>query len=71
MHLISDWAPNVHPLLVHFPIALLLAAVATDVAGWILRYNRWLRHVATFLYVVGTLTIVATYFLLNAEDYRW
>jgi uncharacterized membrane protein len=61
MNLLADWAPNIHPLLVHFPIALLLVAVATDVAGWILRGNRWLRHVATFLYVVGTLTIAATY----------
>ena len=62
MNLLPDWAPNVHPMLVHFPIGLLLAAVATDVAGWMLRCNRWLRHVATFLFVVGTLTIVVTYF---------
>ena len=61
MNLTPDWAPNIHPLLVHFPIGLLLAAVATDVAGWMLRCNRWLRHVATLLYVVGTLTAVATY----------
>jgi uncharacterized membrane protein len=62
MNLISDWAPNIHPMLVHFPIALLLAAVAVDVVGWISRCNRWLGHVATFLYVIGTLTIFATYF---------
>ena len=61
MNLIPDWAPNIHPLLVHFPIGLLMAAVATDVAGWMLRCNRWLRNVATFLYVVGTLMAVATY----------
>jgi uncharacterized membrane protein len=61
MNLIADWAPNIHPLLVHFPIALLLAAVATDVAGWLLLCNKWLRQVATFLYVLGTLTIMATY----------
>lgn len=62
MHLIADWAPNIHPLLVHFPIGLLLAAVATDVAGWMLRCNRWLRHVATLLFVIGTVTIIVTYF---------
>ena len=62
MNLIPDWTPNIHPLLVHFPIGLLAAAVAIDVAGWMLRCNRGLRHVATFLYVVGTLMAVATYF---------
>ena len=28
MNLVPDWAPNIHPLLVHFPIALLCAAAA-------------------------------------------
>ena len=60
-NLLSDWAPNVHPLIVHFPIGLLLAAVAIDIAGWMLRCNRWLRHMATFLYVAGTLMIFLTY----------
>jgi uncharacterized membrane protein len=61
MNLLPDWAPNVHPLLVHFPIALLLTAAGLDVAGWALRCNRSLRFVATALYVLGTLTIVAAY----------
>ena len=62
MNLMSDWAPNLHPLLVHFPIGLLLAAVGVDVMGWMLRCNRWLRHMATLLYVLGTLTTLAAYF---------
>ena len=62
MNLLPGWAPNLHPLVVHFPIALLLTAAGLDVAGWALRCNRSLRFVATALYVLGTLTIVATYF---------
>ena len=30
MQLIPEWAPNIHPLIIHFPIALLLFAVFTD-----------------------------------------
>jgi uncharacterized membrane protein len=61
-NLYSFWAPNIHPMLVHFPIGLLLAAVAVDVAGWALRCNASLRQQATFMYVLGTLTTMATYF---------
>ena len=54
MNLVPDWAPNIHPLLVHFPIALLCAAAAVDVVGWAFRRNRQLRQLATLLYVLGT-----------------
>jgi uncharacterized membrane protein len=66
MNLIPDWAPNLHPLVVHFPIALLFTAAGLDVLGWMLRCNRSLRFVATVLYVLGTLTIVPTYFIGRA-----
>jgi uncharacterized membrane protein len=61
MNLVPDWAPNIHPLLVHFPIALLLTAAGLDVVGWVLRRNRSLRQAATLLYVVGTGASVAAY----------
>jgi uncharacterized membrane protein len=61
MNPVPAWAPNVHPLVVHFPIALLIAAVAVDMLGWALRRNTALRHVATVLYVLGTLGAVAAY----------
>jgi uncharacterized membrane protein len=62
MNLVPGWAPNPHPLVVHFPIALLLTAAGLDIAGWALRCNRSLRFVATVLYILGTLAIVAAYF---------
>ena len=61
MNLVPDWAPNIHPLLVHFPIALLCAAAAVDVVGWAFRCNRPLRQLATLLYVLGTAGAVAAY----------
>lgn len=37
MNLVPEWAPNVHPLIVHFPIALLFAAVLVDAAALAVR----------------------------------
>ena len=62
MNLVPNWAPNIHPLVVHFPLALLLTAVGVDAVGLALRCNRRLRFVASVLYVLGTLTLAAAYF---------
>jgi len=61
VNLLPGWAPNLHPLVVHFPIALLLVAAGLDFAAWVLRCNRALRFVATVLFVAGTLAIAAAY----------
>jgi uncharacterized membrane protein len=61
MNLVPDWAPNIHPLLVHFPIALLCAAAAVDVAGWAFRRNTVLHQLATLLYVLGAGGAAAAY----------
>ena len=61
MNLAPEWAPNIHPLLVHFPIGLLCAAAAVDVVGWLFRRNRLLRQAATVLYVLGTGGAIAAY----------
>lgn len=67
-----DWAPNVHPLIVHFPIGLLLTAPGLDAAAWALGCNRSLRFVATVLYVVGTMTLIAAYYTgLAAAETVW
>ena len=62
MPLIPAWAPNLHPLVVHFPIALLFAAGAVDLAGLLIPAHRPLRDTATWLYVGGAATAVFTYF---------
>ena len=59
--LVPGWAPNIHPLLVHFPIALLTTAVLVDLVGLALRGNRSLRNTATLLCVLGTITALAAY----------
>lgn len=62
MELLPEWAPNVHPLIVHFPIALVVGAVVVDLLSLVLRRWDWLRPGAVFLYVLGGASAVATYF---------
>jgi uncharacterized membrane protein len=61
MNLVPDWAPNIHPLLVHFPLALLIAAGAVDIMSLAFRRNKPLRESATLLYVLGTMAAAAAY----------
>ena len=51
--------PNVHPLLVHFPIALLLTFFFVDFIGSLFS-NENLRRVASYLLYIGTISAVLT-----------
>ena len=62
MSLTPDWAPNLHPLLVHFPIALLTTAVVVDLLSLLRRRSSALRDAATWLYLAGTAGALLAYF---------
>jgi len=59
--LIPDWAPNAHPMLVHFPIAWLIAAIAIDVVSLALPRPHWALTTATLLYPAGAASALVTY----------
>lgn len=61
MSFIPDWAPNVHPLVVHFPIALLFSAVFVDALALALPRFRGLRLAAVLLFVLAAAATVAGY----------
>jgi len=57
---LPEWAPNIHPLLVHFPIALFLVAMLAD--GALLMFQKeWLRNTAVSLFVLSALAAGITY----------
>jgi uncharacterized membrane protein len=59
--MLPDWAPNLHPLVVHFPISLLAAAALVDVIGLFWRSSRGMRMGAVVLYAAGAVGALAAY----------
>jgi uncharacterized membrane protein len=59
--LIPSWAPNVHPLVIHFPIVLVLAAAVVDLVDVAFERSAWLKAATTTLYVTGALALIVAY----------
>ena len=56
-----DWIPNIHPFIVHFPIALLVIAVLFDLARLWFREQSWLQNAVITLYITGTVGLIAAF----------
>jgi uncharacterized membrane protein len=61
MTLLPDWAPNLHPLVIHFPIAWWIAAVVVDLVALALPRAAWADTVASCLYPAGAVSAIAAY----------
>jgi uncharacterized membrane protein len=59
--LIPSWAPNFHPLVIHFPIVLVMAAAVVDLVDVAFERSARLRAATTTLYVTGALSLVVAY----------
>jgi len=53
--------PNLHPAVVHFPVALFLTALLFDVACLLVRRARWLDPAAAALYALAAISAVVAY----------
>lgn len=54
--------PNLHPLLVHYPVAFFTVAMAFDFLCLFFRRQTWLDRTTIVIYLVGAAGVVATYF---------
>ncbi len=62
MTFLPEWAPGIHPLLVHFPIVLLIVAVLVDALSVVRPANTAFRRAAVVFFVVGALAATVTFF---------
>ncbi len=53
--------PNLHAILVHFPLGLLPSAVLLDIGALMARRRVWMERAAASLYLLGTLGAAAAY----------
>ncbi|WP_422008012.1 DUF2231 domain-containing protein [Roseivirga pacifica] len=60
MDILPEWAPNIHPMIIHFPIVLWLVAVFFDLF-FLIKPNEWLRKTTMIMYVLGALAAFAAY----------
>jgi uncharacterized membrane protein len=59
--LIPSWAPNLHPLVIHFPIVLVMTAAVVDLVDVAFERSAWLKAATTTLYVTAALSLIVAY----------
>ncbi|MEX2464233.1 MAG: DUF2231 domain-containing protein [Balneolaceae bacterium] len=59
---IPDWAPNIHPLIVHFPIAVLVTAGLANLISLFISEKWWDETKNTILYVFGGISAIVAYY---------
>jgi uncharacterized membrane protein len=59
--LIPSWAPNFHPLVIHFPIVLVKTAAVVDLVDVAFERSAWLKAATTTLYVTGALSLIVAF----------
>lgn len=60
--LVPDWAPNIHPLIVHFPIAILVTAGLANLISFFIPEKWWDEEKNTILYVLGGIAAIVAYY---------
>ena len=59
--ILPEWIPNIHPLIIHFPIVLLMLAVLLHLTALIVWKVPWLRTITLLVFIFGLVTLILTY----------
>ncbi|MEX2604811.1 MAG: DUF2231 domain-containing protein [Gracilimonas sp.] len=59
---VPEWAPNIHPLLVHFPIGILVTAGLANLISLFIPDKWWDEEKNTILYVLGGIAAIFAYY---------
>lgn len=62
MSILPEWAPNIHPMLVHFPLAILFFAALMDLLTFFLDKKWWDEKKTAVTYLIGAAAAVVVYF---------
>lgn len=62
MELIPEWALNIHPMVVHFPIALLVVAAGMNLLTFFIPEKWWDEWKNTVLYGLGAVAAIVAYY---------
>lgn len=57
-----EYAPNIHPMIVHFPIALFVVAIGLNLLTFFLPEKWWDEKKTTFIYLLGAISAIIAYF---------
>ncbi|MDA0671766.1 MAG: hypothetical protein O2991_03710 [Bacteroidetes bacterium] len=62
MNNLFDYAPNIHPIIVHFPIAILILGIGLNALIFLKKDEWWDEKKTTTLYVLGSIMAIIAYF---------
>ncbi|MBO6793131.1 MAG: hypothetical protein JJ895_04415 [Balneolaceae bacterium] len=62
MEFLPEWAPNIHPLVIHFPIALIILAFGMSIASLFVSEKWWDEQKNTLLYILASISAIAVFY---------
>ncbi|MFY0685189.1 MAG: hypothetical protein JXR20_11590 [Balneola sp.] len=62
MELLPEWAPNIHPLLVHIPIGVIILAALMNFISLFIPEEWWDEKKNTIVYIIGSVSAIGVYY---------